>query len=194
MRLKTMPMSPQLTDAAAAAVAAVTAAAAALSGTKRHCCVGTRARESARAHSVQYYEGTMGECSADYGTGTAVQAREEHEDRQLPQVVRNAQPTKPDQPCHSTAAAAPRERCSTESIVALWLPAQRMPMPSRPHARFGIASASHAHFKWPICLGRRAPSSARGAAPKGTSPSTCTAARATSFAAAPARAEAHRFP
>jgi hypothetical protein len=107
VRLKTMPMSPQLTDAAAAAVAAVTAApaaAAALSGTKRHCCVGTRARESARAHSVQYYEGTMGECSADYGTGTAVQAREEHEDRQLPQVVRNAQPTEPDQPCHSTGS------------------------------------------------------------------------------------------
>ena len=60
VRLKTMPMSPQLTDAAAAAGAAVTAAAAALSGTKRHCCVGTRARESARAHSVQYYEGTIG--------------------------------------------------------------------------------------------------------------------------------------
>lgn len=60
VRLKTMPMSPQLTDAAAAAGAAVTAAAAALSGTKRHCCVGTRARESARAHNVQYYEGTIG--------------------------------------------------------------------------------------------------------------------------------------
>jgi hypothetical protein len=72
VRLKTMPMSPQLTDAAAAAVAAVTAApaaAAALSGT-----IGTAASGLAqgRAHERTMFSTTrvlLGECSADYGTG-----------------------------------------------------------------------------------------------------------------------------